>query len=369
MPPRLLRPHLWRKKSSPATVRTGPTPRVAIALGALSFVAALLACQAPGSVTVTPPPSTPTPLPPTQTATPDVILLIREEGLSDASLEDLVNTLQTLSGESGLRLEQAAPSSAPLVTPATRLVISYGSEVDASLLARDHPGVQVIAIGAPGLEPAPNLLVIGPKGFRGDQQGFVAGYAAALAIPGFRVAVLSPQDRPQALPAAAGFLQGAVFYCGLCNPARPPFVEYPMQLSTSTQESEMAAVVSALQAAEVGAVYIPDRAALQELAPLLTNEGLLLLGPGLPDESLRPSWLVSVRADPASAVRSAWPEALAGRASGSRAMPLHIADAHPDWLSPGKLALLDSLLQALAQGEVDTGVDPLTGQLENVGGG
>ncbi len=364
MHPRLLLRHLWPEKSSPATGHASISARAAIALGALSLVTALLACQAPAAATATPPPSTPTPLPPTPTATPDVVLLIREEGLSDESFDDLLNTLQALSAESGLRLEQTAPSASPLATPETRLVISYGDATDASSLAREHPRLQVVAIGAPDVEAAPNLLVIGPEGFRWDQQGFVAGYAAALAIPGFRVAVLSPQDRPQALPAAAGFLQGAVFYCGLCNPAQPPFVDYPMQLSTSTQESEMAAAASALQAAAVGAVYIPDRAALQALAPLITNEGLLLLGPGLPGESLRPSWLVSVRADPASAVRAAWPDLIAGKASGSQPMPLRVADAHPDWLSPGKLALLNNLLTALIQGEVGTGVDPRSGEPE-----
>jgi hypothetical protein len=355
-------------KDTPLTGHAPNRGQTACRLVALAVLAALLACQVPAPATPTPNPATPTPQPPTPTAIPDAVRLIREEGFTDDAFEAFVLSLQSLTNESGLRLELAAPNASPIVPSDTRILISYGSAVAASPLAQANPRVQVVAIGSE-LEPAPNLIVIGPQGFRWDQQGFVAGYAAALATPGFRVGVVSLQDLPQSRPAASGFVQGAVFYCGLCNPAQPPFLDYPLQFSASTQESEMAAAASALQSADVRAVYLPDRAASLALAPLVTNGGMLLLGPALPDESLRPSWLVSIRADPASALRLAWPDLLAGKASGSLPMPLLVGDAHPAWLTPGKLALLEDLVTALSQGAVATGVDPSTGEPENTSGG
>jgi hypothetical protein len=351
-----------------AVRRAAARPPWLVFIAALSLAGAIAGCNAPTEVTPPPAQASPTIPPPSPTPPPTTIRLIRADSLTDPTFVDLLQELRALAAEAGFTLDEAAGLTSPIGAD-TRLVISYAGAADTASLVQDHPQLQVVAIGEPDLAPAPNLLVIGAEGFAWDRQGFAAGYAAALATPGFRVGVLAPQDLPEAESAAAAFLKGAVFYCGLCNPAEPPYVDYPLLVPIDSQGSDLETAISSLAASGVRALYVPDQRIAETAVPLAAQAGAHVIGPALTDESLRASWLLSVRADPASALRSAWPDLLAGLTSGSRDMPLRVADAQAESLSPGKLAFLDEMLVSLERGEIATGAEPTSLQLGNVSGG
>jgi hypothetical protein len=243
------------------------------------------------------------------------------------------------------------------------MVVALPSSADLAALADSHPDMGFIAIGIPGLDAGPNLSVIGPQGFRPDQQGFAAGYLAAMLTEDWRMGVISTGETADGRAARLGFLNGAIFFCGLCRPAFPPFVLYPTfaEIPGNGDAATWQPAIQSLVGEAVQTVYLPPAVDDPDLLQLLSEAGFRVIT-GLPGEGESGSSVIaSVGADPSEALETLWAGMLDGEPGQLLPMPIVVTGEDSDLLSPGRLGLLETLIADLMAGIADTGVDPASG--------
>ena len=220
--------------------------------------------------------------------------------------------------------------------------------------AETHPAVHTVSLGIAGLQPAPNLTAISPDGIRYDQLGFALGYLAAMVTPEYRIGAVVLDASVANLALARGFVAGGTYYCGLCRPVHPPYVEYPAYLE-GRPANIAAEGLSALLVA-------PQPQSLTDLG-LPANSDVALVGVGEPASDLAPSWIASGDFDVAAALEAAWTQAKTGQGGTTIPLGIRFHLVNTSVVSEGRLALAESLLADISAGLIDTGVDPLTGEL------
>jgi hypothetical protein len=310
--------------------------------------------------TITPAPTataTPTPLPP-------LAIVLAAAGSEAELVAKLEMGLAPAMSEAGLRLEVRPALTAADLSPNVRLVIVVPPDPGLAGLLSGAPDTQFLAVGLPGLQPAEQVSLVGPQGFRPDQAGFIAGVAAALITPDWRVGVLAPGDAPSSRAARQGFLNGAVYFCGLCLPYHGPSVRYPVsqELPAAAGEPEIQAAVQALSSLAVKTVYLPPGAGDDALAEALSGAGMILIGSGPMPQGLSAHWAASGQPDPLPAVLDLIPLLLSGQGGQIREMPFAIRDVNPALFGEGKQVYLQEIMADLLAGYIDTAVDPLTGE-------
>jgi hypothetical protein len=94
----------------------------------------------------------------------------------------------------------------------------------------------------------------------------------------------------------------------------------------------------------------------------LTQLGIRAIGYGAPGPEIPSSWIAAIEPDAGAAVTSAWPKVVSGESAGSLKMPMRVVAYDPARLTPGRVQLLQTTIDDLENGFIDTGVDPLTGE-------
>ena len=244
------------------------------------------------TVTDTPPAPSPTP-------EPGLVVLYTPEG-SDAVLgASLEQILGGLAGVDGLVLKQLTEISDGDWGAGIRLVVALPPDPGVAAIAAAHPDTQFLAIGFQDLEPAPNLSLLGTQAGRPDQQGFVAGYLAAVITQDWRVGVISRPDTNAGKAAEGGFTNGAIFYCGLCRPAYPPFFQYPVvtTVAAGASQVDMQAAADTLVSNTVQTVYVAPGAGDDSLLEHLSGLGLNIIGSRPPPAQAQVNWVASIQVD------------------------------------------------------------------------
>lgn len=337
------------------------------------FCLALAACSSPARSTSpageepapTSPAATigPTETPaPTATPQPRAVFLA-PEGSNPNQTAALQALLAGLAADSGLRFETLKTLSPAELTPQVRVVVALPPDPGLAALAAAAPQTQFLAIDLPGIEPAENLAPVSALA-RPDQQGFLAGYLASLVTPDWRVAVISPAAVPAGRANRQGFLNGTVFYCGLCRPAYPPFVQYPVsaELASGASPADQQAAADSLLAQGVKTVYVAPGAGDESLLRYLAGQGVNLIGSSAPPADLGDHWIATITADLEASLRQAWNQALNGQPVSEASLPLAITDQNETLFSIGRQRLAEQIRDELAAGLIDTGVDPQTGE-------
>jgi hypothetical protein len=310
---------------------------------------------------------TPEPAPtitPTPTSPPLLAVLLAAPGSDTA----LAGTLQTALNETitaaGLRWQVRQQLTPADLSPAVHLVVAIPPDPGLAALAAAAPQTQFLAVGIQGLEPAANLSIVGAQGPRPDQQGFIAGYIAAMLTPDWRVGAITLSDSADGRAARSGFLNGAIFFCGLCMQSYPPFYNYPryFELPAGATSAEWQAAASHMIDYYVETVYIAPGAGDQVMLATLANAGINLIGSGVPAEAIRPNWVVSFSSDPLAQVQAVLPQILAGQGGQNLPLPLEFTQVNPELFSPGKQNLAAQVLADLLAGYIDPGVDLTTGE-------
>lgn len=304
------------------------------------------------------PTGTPTPL-------PAVAYLVAGSG-SDASLaERLFTGLQAPLSQAGVSLEQRTALNQADLNPSVRLVIGLPPGSDLFTLADSALQTQFVAIGFPGLQVRSNLSVIGPQGMRPDQQGFIAGMIAAMVTPDWRVGVLSAADTSAGRAARQGFLNGAVYFCGLCLAYHGPNIDYPLyqELPASASLEEWQAAAQALLDQSVKTVYLAPGVDYPELQTFLGQSNVKIIG----SQPLQPEaasyWVTTIQPDPLPAMIEVLPQLLTGQGGIEQPLAIRLFDANPDLFSPGRQERAAETLAELLAGFIDTGVDPVSGEI------
>ena len=319
---------------------------------------------APSTVAVAQNPTAPsitaTPLPPTPTASPPLAVLLAPPGSDQALAGALQPVLEELSAQAGLHLEVRPSLSTSDLVENLRLVVALPPDPGLASLASAAPATQFLALGFNGLQPAGNLSVAGAQADRPDQQGFLAGYMAAVITKDARVGVISLADTSAGQAARQGFINGVIYYCGLCRPANPPFFQYPIsaELPAEASQDEQQAAGDALIDQAVETVYVFPGAGDERLLEYLAEAGVKLIGGITPPASVQSQWVASVQADGLAAVREVWPDLLNGKGGASLELPLAITDVNAENFSPGRQLLVEETQANLVEGFIDTGAAP-----------
>jgi hypothetical protein len=300
--------------------------------------------------------SIPTPLPP-------ALVLITPPQADPTLTAHVKSSLEQLASQAGLRLLVKPAVSAQDLTPDIKIVAALPPLDNLQDLASASTSTQFISLGIPGLKPTANLSLIGGAE-RPDEQGFIAGAAAAILTEDWRVGVITLSDTPGGKAAGLGFQNGVIYFCGLCRPYDPPFVAYPViaELPTNASQSDWQTAVQTMVSKAVKTVYVFPGAGNEAMLTALDQAGLHIIGNPPPDNPHQASWVASVQSDIIPALQQAWPEIVSGKGGFELQAALTFANINPALFSPGRQDLANKIVADLLSGAIDTRVDPQTGE-------
>ena len=314
-------------------------------------------------------PASPEPSPTaTDTPQPGLALLLAPPGSDPDLAARLFAALQPQLTERGLRWEnRQSLSSADFSGSGILLVIALPGDQDPFVsglvdLVAANPQVQFLAVGIPDMQPSANLSLVGAQGLRPDRQAFIAGVIAAMITPDWRVGVLGPGEPQAAFNARQGFLNGAVYFCGLCLPYHGPTnIDYPVywDLPVGASLEEIQAALQGLKDLALKTVYLPPGLFSAAMTNPLVESGMYIIGSSTPPPELAASWVVSVQVDPVPSVLDLLPALLEGQGEHSLDLQISLQDINEDLLSPGRQLRVMEILADLQAGYIDPGLDLL----------
>jgi len=326
------------------------------------MIAILGACG--GNTPTEIPPPTPVPThtpepPPTAIATastPLAILVLPEE-MDKFSFDLYQKTVYDLAQESGVRFQvRNFLTPEDLADPNLKVVIALPPDPGIASYAAAAPNVQFLAVNIPDIPAGGNVSSLAPD-TQVDLPAFLAGYTLAMLVDEYHLGMLIPKDNPDAQRAFAAFNNGMKYYCGLCTGIYFSPVTYPTVLEVPVDEdpARYGGYANVLiNDRKVDALYIYPTLANPDFLTYVGTQGVLMVGTSMPDQ--RPGgWVMTVRPDTVKAIQTAWPQLIAGQGGINVQSPLGIADVDPAILTPGKLRLVQEMLEALLAGRIRTG--------------
>jgi len=197
------------------------------------------------------------------------------------------------------------------------------------------------------------------------ETGFLAGFIAAVVTPEWRVGVISTSNNPAGIAARNGFLNGVIYFCGLCRQTYPPYEDYPLyvELPAGSSPAEWQATADTLRDRLVKTVYVAPGAGDQALLTYIAEADINIIGSSQPPEAIRDHWVASIQPDYLQALQQVWPELVNGTGAAELPTTIEIDAVNASLFSPGRQMLVDEFLNDLQNGYIDTGVDPVTGEV------
>ncbi len=302
----------------------------------------LVACS--GAATAQPTPAAPTIIPtpaPTLTPTPVPELVL----IADAD-PGFGERLREWAAERGwgFRLVSPQQAASALSDPQvdSQIVVSFEVPIDSEL---SGPAVLVEVEGA---TPSERMSTVGTPATHHGEAGFLAGLLAGLTTRVEWVGQLIGTGEAQEAVLLAGYEQGLKIGCPRCRLVSLGLAE---------------ASVDGYARQGVDVVFVPPSAEAVPLAAALGEAGVWLVWigappPGVPPESLagrvgfalEPLLFGALEALAAGEVGQAWPYAIHNGG-------LVLADINSEAISPGRQRLLDETYRAVANSELDIGLD------------
>ncbi len=278
----------------------------------------------------------------------------------------LQTALNDIVTHAGLRWQVRQQLTTADLVPEIRLVVALPPNPGLAELVAAAPATQFVALGIEGLGTAPNLTTIDTGNSHFDQQGFTAGYIAAMLSADWRVGAISISDSLDGRSARTGFLNGTIYFCGLCRSAHPPFYEYPLyiELPASATTVEWQEAANYMVDHYVETVYIYPGVQDETMLSILADAKVNIISSGEPPAAARSSWVVSLNTDALPFIQSRVAGLLDGSLAGGQelSLPIQFSQSNPLLFSPGKQRLAQQVLSDLQEGFIDTGVDPLSGE-------
>jgi len=263
---------------------------------------------------------------------PQVSAWVREEGYRFQSLQSL--SLQDLERET------------------YSVVVAIAPQTNIASLAQAAPETRFLAVGFSDLDTAQNLSVIPAGKEHYDQQGFMAGYIAAMITPDWRAAAIGVSDHPAAQQAREAFVVGRKYFCGLCRPEHPPW-EFPLyvELPQDANAAQWQSTADVMVKKGIETFYVIPGAGGEELVQFLVNANKKILSDGAYyREDYKEGWVASLDFDLPAAFDGYWPTFVDGDAGQAVPVPLTINDVNPENLSPGRLKNARSVLEEVSNG-------------------
>lgn len=284
---------------------------------------------------------------------PDRVVLVATAN-DDAQLTtEAQQSLAELAAASGLVFETRAE--AGTISADVKIIVFLSQPANLGSLANNAPGTQFAAVSNQDWKPAANVTIIK---LRDDHVAFAAGFISEMLAPNYRAgALLNSED------AALGqaFSNGARYYCGICLSTIFPYTKYPLTASNPAGSPSSAWQTSfdQINAGKVQVLYVDAKAASAELMAYLANKDVVVFGSlAVPNTSVR--WAGTLAIDAITALKEIWPELLAGKGGRVVNAAMRITQNQPQqlpggeliWLSDGKIALLNQLMQKLRADQI-----------------
>lgn len=294
---------------------------------------------------------TATPLP------PDRALLIAAADTNETILTEAQTVMAELSASSGLEFETRQALTPEEVTADVKIVFFLQQPDNLGSLAANAPGTQFAAVTGQDWNPTANITIIRT---RENDVAFLSGYIAAILAPNFRTGALLAAENAEFNRA---FQNGIVYYCGICAASIYPLNTYPVistQPANSAAETWQAAF-NEINLSKVNVLYLANEASSAQFTSYLSAMDIAILGRQSPLAEGQSRWAGSVFIDSVSPIREIWNDMLSG--TGGRTI---IADIKIDniqeiavqdgsvWLSPGKLILVEKMIQLLREDQINT---------------
>jgi len=330
------------------------------------FIAALLAVvlsSCKGSATeIAGPTAVPTQTPqPTATliptpSTPLAILVLPAD--MDKTTSDLYQkTVYDLAQQSGFRFQvRNTLTPIDIADPTLKVIIVLPPDPGIASLAPAAPGVQFLAVNIPDLTAGANISVLAGDS-QVDTPAFLAGYILSMLVEEYHIGMVIPKDNVDAQRAYNAFVNGKIYYCGLCRTFYITQVGYPQYIEIPADEKTASYGAYAnvlINDRDVDALYIYPSLANADFLSYVGTQGVLLIGTSMPEP--RPGgWVATIRPDTIKAIQTAWPSLSAGQGGINVQSPLGLADVDPTLLTPGRLRLAQETLDSLLAGRILTG--------------
>lgn len=329
----------------------------------LFLILTLLAACARPPETPAAPTETSVPPAPTATSTPGIplVILVLPADMPQDESSRYQTAVYELAQANGMRyqlLNTLTETDLALAGPDLKVVIVLPPDPGLAALTAAAPNVQFLAVGVPGLTPAPNLSTVGAEGAPVDQQAFLAGYIAALTADDYRLGILTTKDS-EGQAARTAFANGMRFYCGLCQKAFWTGWDYiHIEIPTDELASRYPAYADPFRQYNVSVVFVDPDVATLDVLDTLAQRRIFLISEEMPLPDLQENWVVSIKPELLPAIQRIFPDLLAGRGGQTIPVPLMLRDINSALLSEGKLRLVEETLADLQAGYIGTGVNP-----------
>ncbi len=309
------------------------------------------------TLAATEPLNPPTPQP-SATTEPARVILFAPASVAAQQTQAAEALLRELAGTENHQVEIHADLTAADLNAAVQVVIMLARPANLEALLAAAPDAQFIVVSPVELPTAANLNVILTQP---AQQAFMAGYIAMLATTDWRAAGLLPADEPLGAALQDAFLNGGRYWCGRCAPLYPPAVNFPLftSLPANSPPGNWAAAVDELQRSVLEVVYVAPEASSPELLANLVARGYKLVGGQPPSPEFKAAWVATVTLDPLPVLRGLWLDLAAGKTGQTRAARVQIDDINPNYLSEGRMRLVNETREMLETGLLSAESIPL----------
>jgi hypothetical protein len=296
-------------------------------------------------------------VPPTETPKPaaNKVWISLGNGLDQKDINSITQQIQALAQQASLQVEQKTPiSKEDLAAQAdqVKVVVAFPPDPGLAEMAAAHPQVVFISVGISGLAVEANLYQVAPQGKHPEWDGYLAGYIAAILTDDNRIGMLTEGNSVDGTAAAAGFNNGGVMYCGLCNPVYPPYTDYPyvMTLPANPQQADWQSTADAFIKSAVKTAYVYPTVSTPELLLYLAQNGMKLIGSEPAPAGLEPVWIATIQTDYSGPFTVAWGDTIAGKPAGSYPVQLKVIPTEGNGLTEGKMKWIDQVISGLIDG-------------------
>jgi len=239
------------------------------------------------------------------------------------------------------------------------VVVALPPDPGIASLAAAFPQAQFLTINISGINPGGNVSVLGGNDLPIDKVAFMAGYIAAMITQDYHTGVILRKGAPDTEKIRTAFHAGHMFFCGLCNPYAGPFNEYPLSqdIPEDAKPNEYPAYADILIRNKVDTIFLPPGMDTPELLQYLPTVGILMIGTQSPAK-IPGGWVLTLQPDYLSALKTAWPDLIAGKGGKAFPAPLAFTDINADLFSLGKQRIAQQTLNDLFAGLISTDVKP-----------
>lgn len=314
------------------------------------FLCGLLAAGCAGGLPFIPQPTaTLTPLPTlTSTPLPNRVVLVISAADDPQLAAQAQKAIAELAADAGLVFETRAE--AGTLSPDVKMMLFLSQPTNLGSLANSAPRTQFASFSSQDWKPGANVTIIK---LRADHLAFTAGFIAEMLAPNFRAgALLTSEDTA----AGQAFINGARYFCGICLSTIFPYTKYPLTASNpaGSPPSVWQASFEQIDTGKVQVLYLAPQTDSPELMAYLASKDVVVFGTqALVGSGAR--WAGTLNIDGIAVLKEIWPDLLAGRGGRVVNAALRITENQPQqlvsgeviWLSEGKIALVEKLMEKL----------------------